>query len=217
MSYISSTIGRKQMVGVAGLGLSLFVLVHMAGNLLIFVGPEMYNKYAHALTSNPLIYVAEAGLMAIFVAHLVVATILACLNRKAKDTNYAVAGAKTKASFAARTMWFQGVVILAFLVFHLITFKYGTYYSVMYDGIEMRDLFMLMEESFASPLYLLIYGVVLLILGTHLGHGLASSFQTLGFNGEHVDGKIKCIGKAYAVLVTVGFLMPPFYIFFVNN
>ena len=74
-----------------------------------------------------------------------------------------------------------------------------------------------MEESFAQPLYLVAYGFVLLILGTHLGHGLASSFQTLGLNGEHIDDKLKCVGKAYAVLVTVGFLLPPFYIFFVNN
>ena len=217
MSYISSTIGRKQMVGIAGLGLSLFVLVHMAGNLLIFVGPQAYNKYAHALTSNPLIYVAEAGLMAIFLAHLVLASILAYKNRAAKGATYAKPGKKTAASFAAKTLWFQGVVIIAFLIFHLITFKFGTYYPAFYDGVEMRDLFKLMEESFAQPLYVALYGVVLLILGTHLGHGLASSFQTLGWNGEHLDGKIKCIGKAYAILVTVGFLLPPIYILFVNN
>lgn len=72
MNYFSSTIGRKQMVGVAGLGLSLFVLTHMAGNLFMFIGPEAYNKYAHALTSNPLIYIAEGGLISIFLLHLVV-------------------------------------------------------------------------------------------------------------------------------------------------
>lgn len=216
MGYLSSTIGRKQMVGVAGLGLSFFVLTHMAGNLLIFVGPEVYNKYAHALTSNPLIYAAEAGLLGIFILHLILASVLAFKNRKAKETTYAVGATKNKASFASRTMWFQGVVILTFLVWHLITFKYGTYYSASYGGVEMRDLFKLMEESFAQPLYVGAYVAVLLILGTHLGHGLASSFQTLGLNGEKYDCKIKCIGKVYTCLVTIGFSLPPIYIYLVH-
>ncbi len=216
MSYFSSTIGRKQMVGLAGIGLSGFVLTHMAGNLLMFVGPEAYNKYAHALTSNPLIYAAEAGLLGMFVAHLIIALFLAFKNKKAKGSTYAVAGKKNKASFASKTMQYQGVVILAFLVWHLKTFKYGTYYPANYDGVVMRDLFRLMEESFAQPLYVVIYLIVLLILGTHLGHGLASSFQSLGLNGEKYDAKIKCIGKAYTVLVTLGFLLPPFYIYLIH-
>ncbi len=217
MSYINSTIGRKQLVGLAGLGLSLFVLVHMSGNLLVFLGPEAYNRYGHALTSNPLIYLAEAGLAALFLGHLVLASILAYRNRKARPSRYATKGVKTDPDFATKTLWFQGMVIFAFLIFHLITFKFGTYYPAFYDGVEMRDLYKLMEESFAQPLYVVGYGIVLLILGTHLGHGLHSSFQTLGLNGESVDGKLKVVGKIYAVVVTVGFLLPPLYIFFVNN
>lgn len=215
MNFFSSTIGKKQMVGVAGLGLSLFVLTHMAGNLLMFIGPEAYNKYAHALTSNPLIYIIEAGLMAVFLVHLVVALGLVLKNKIAKGSTYAVAPKKNTSSFAARTMQFQGVVIIAFLIWHLITFKYGTYYAVTYDGVEMRDLFKLMVECFGQPLYVAAYFGVVVLLGLHLGHGLASSFQTLGLNGEKYDCKIKCIGKAYAALVTTGFLLPPFYIYLV--
>ncbi len=215
MSYFSSTIGKKQLVGVAGLGLSLFVLTHMAGNLLMFVGPEAYNKYAHALTSNKLIYIIEAGLLGVFLLHLAVALGLVLKNKVAKGSTYAVAPKRSGASFAAKTMQFQGIVIIAFLIWHLITFKYGTYYPAFYDGVEMRDLFKLMVESFGQPLYVAAYFGVLILLGMHLGHGLASSFQTLGFNGEKFDSKIKLIGKIYAALVTVGFLLPPFYIYFV--
>ncbi len=215
MGYFTSTVGRKQMVGLAGLGLSGFVLIHMAGNLLIFLGPQVYNKYAHALISNPAIYFFEVILVAMLVVHMVIALFLAFKNKKAKGSTYAVMGKKNRASLASRTMQFQGVVILAFLVWHLITFKYGTYYPANYDGIEMRDLFRLMEESFKNPLYVGGYLIVLVILGTHLGHGLASSFQSLGLNGVKYDFKIKYIAKAYAVLVTIGFLLPPFYIYLI--
>ncbi len=215
MSYFTSTIGRKQMVGLAGLGLSVFVLTHMAGNLLMFVDPEIYNKYAHTLTSNPVIYFVEAILIGMFLIHMVIALFLVFKNKKAKGSNYAVMGRKNSASLASRTMQFQGVVILAFLVWHLITFKYGTRYLVSYDGIQMRDLFRLMEESFKNPLYVGAYLIVLVILGTHLGHGLASSFQSLGLNNAKYDSKIKCIAKVYAFLVTVGFLLPPLYIYLI--
>lgn len=216
MNYFSSTIGRKQMVGVAGLGLSLFVLTHMAGNMLIFVGEEAYNKYAHALTSNPLIYVAEAGLISIFLIHLVLAILLTWKNKEAKETKYAVSPKKNTASFASKTMWAQGIIILGFIILHLITFKYGTMYEATYDGVIMRDLFKLMVEVFSSPIYVFSYFAVLLLLGMHLSHGLASSFQTLGLNGEKYDAKIKCISHGYALLVTIGFISQPFYVFFIH-
>ena len=216
MNYFTSTIGRKQMVGVAGLGLSLFVLVHMAGNLLMFVGAEAYNKYAHALTSNPFIYAAEAGLISIFMIHLVIAILLTLKNREAKGSSYAVSPKKNTASFASKTMWAQGVIILAFVVLHLRTFKYGPIYDVSYDGVVMRDIFKLMVEVFSSPYYVFFYFGVLLLLGLHLSHGLASSFQTLGLNGPKYDDKIKKIGHAYAALVTLGFISQPFYVFFVH-
>jgi succinate dehydrogenase / fumarate reductase cytochrome b subunit len=68
--WLGSSVGRKQLIGVSGLGLSLFVLIHMAGNMLILASPEAYNKYSHALVTNPLIYAAEVGLVLLFLAHL---------------------------------------------------------------------------------------------------------------------------------------------------
>lgn len=216
MNYLMSTIGKKQMVGVAGLGLSLFVLVHMSGNLLIFAGPEAFNKYAYALTSNPLIYVAEAGLLTIFLIHLLVALGLAFYNKVAKQKKYAVAATKTKASYASKTLQYQGIIILAFLIWHLISFKFGPHYEVTYDGTEMRDLFTLVIEYFQNPLNVAAYVFVLFLLGMHLSHGLASSFQTLGLNGEKFDPTIQKIGKAYAFIVTAGFISQPVYVYFVH-
>jgi len=217
MSYFSSTIGRKQMVGVAGLGLSLFVLVHMAGNMLMFIGAEAYNRYAYALTSSPLIYVAEAGLISIFLLHAVVAIVLTIKNKKARGSNYAVSPKKTSSSFAAKTMWAQGVIIIGFVILHLNTFKYGTHYDVTYDGVMMRDVFRLMVEVFQNPVYTFSYFGVLILLGMHLSHGFASSFQTLGLNGAAYDSKVTMAGHVYALLVTIGFISQPFYIFFIHN
>ena len=88
--YLVSSIGRKQLIGVAGLGLSLFILTHMLGNMLLFFndGGESYNRYAHALMSNKLIYVAELGLLFIFIAHIVFATYTTIKNKQARPIGY---------------------------------------------------------------------------------------------------------------------------------
>lgn len=214
-SYLGSTIGKKQLIGLAGLGLSLFILTHMAGNLLIFVGPEAYNKYGHALTSNPLIYLAEGGLIAIFVLHIILATFLTAKNQKAKKSKYAVSASKTEASFASKTLWFQGVVILAFVIWHLLTFKFGETYYITYQGEEIRDLFKLMVEVFQSPIYVAGYVTVVAILWLHVGHGFSSSLQTLGLNGERMDPVVTKLGHAYAAIVCLGFIIQPIFVYFV--
>lgn len=220
MNRLLSTIGKKQMVGVAGLGLSLFVLMHMLGNLLIFVGPQAYNEYAHKLTSTKVIYLMEAGLLGIFLLHIVMAIVLVLRNKGAKGSSYAVSPSKNKASFASKTMQFQGIVILLFTVLHLIGFKFGPSgegYQAVYHGEQIRDLYKLVVETFTQFPPVAFYVVVLLLLGMHLSHGFASSLQTLGLNGEKYDCKVKLAGKVYAVIVTVGFLSTPIYIFLTNN
>jgi len=215
--YLMSTIGRKQLIGVAGLGLSLFVLTHMLGNLLLFVqdGGESYNRYGHALMSNKLIYVAELGLLFIFVAHIIFATYTTIMNKKARPESYKkTATGKKKTSFAQKTLMHQGIIILIFVVLHLITFKYGNFYAVDYNGETMRDLYSLVVEVFQSPYYVVFYVISVFLLGLHLGHGLSSSIKTLGFNNEKYNSKIELAGTAYAILVTVGFMAQPIYIYF---
>jgi len=214
MNYLSSTIGKKLLVGLAGLGLSLFVLVHMMGNLFLFVGQEAFNKYAHALTSNPLIYVAEVGLVSIFLLHIVLALYLTWKNKDAKGSRYAKAAKRTSASFSSRTIHYQGIIILAFVVYHLITFKYGPHYEITHDGILMRDIFTVVVDSFQNPLIVGAYVFTVILLCLHLSHGLASSLQTLGLNGEKYDSKVKLVGNAYAAIVTLGFVSQPIFVFF---
>ena len=216
-SYFLSTIGRKQVVGVTGLGLSLFVLSHMLGNLLIFVGPESYNRYGHAMITNPFIEVAELGLLFFFVCHLGIALALSFENKKALPQSYATSATGEKStSLIQKTMWHQGVIIGVFVVLHLVTFKYGAYYEYvsLETGEVIRDLHRLIIEVFHQPLYVLWYIAALVVLGGHLSHGVSSAVRTIGFNHPKYDGKVRGIGLLYAGAVTVGFIAQPVYAFF---
>lgn len=205
-------------MALTGLGFCLFVLIHMAGNLLIFVSPEAYNKYGYQIVSNPFIYVAEAGLVLFFLIHIVKGIRLTLLSKSARPQRYAVQTSGDKAaSFASKTMIHQGVVIGVFAVYHLITFKFGPHYTTTIDGAEMRDLFKLMVEVFEQPLYVAGYIFALVILGFHLSHGFSSALQTLGINHPHWTPCFKKAGWAYAALVSVGFISQPIYIFFFHR
>lgn len=216
--WISSTIGRKQLVGVTGLGLSLFVLSHMAGNMLILVGPQAYNEYGHALISNPLIYIAEAGLVALFLVHLYLALMLQFRNWGARDSRYAVlANGEKGTSLTKRSLWAQGLLILVFTILHLITFKYGAHYTADYGNGPIRDLHRLVIEVFSEPGYVLWYLVSLFVLMLHLSHGVGSSIHTLGFDHPRFHRPIHYFSYFYAVIVFGGFISQPLYVFFLRG
>jgi succinate dehydrogenase / fumarate reductase cytochrome b subunit len=212
-AYLGSSIGKKKLVGLSGLGIVGFTLAHMAGNLLLFVGPDAYNRYSHALVSNPAIYLAEAGLVAIFLLHIVLTVQLTRDNRAARPVAYAASARGGKrTSFAARTAILSGLLMLAFVVLHLWTFKYGEYYATSVDGVEMRDIHRLVVEKFQEPLYVGWYLLCLLILGMHLSHGVSASFQSLGlFASNHPT--LKKLGLALAAVIAGGFILQPLLIF----
>lgn len=218
LSVLSAQIGKKYVVGISGIALSLFVLTHMLGNLLIFVGPEAYNRYSYALISNPLLIVAELGLLAFFLAHVVLAILLTVRNRGARTNRYAVASSGAKrTTLVQKTLWAQGMVILIFVVLHLVTFKWGTHYEVTYNNLVMRDLYRLVLEVFQSPGYVAWYTISVALLLFHLSHGLQSSIQTLGFHHPKYTRTIQWVSRAYAVLVGVGFISQPLYVFFIQQ
>ncbi len=212
--FLNSTIGQKYIVATTGLLFALFTLSHVTGNFLIFVGPEAYNMYSHALISNPLIYVAEAGLVLLFMVHMATATHLTMKNFAARPEPYAVTASGDKATNkVTKMMWIQGIVILIFTVFHLITFKFGTLYTAVYDGVEVRDLHRLVIEVFQSPAYVAGYVVVMLLLGLHLSHGFQSVFKTFGFNHPQYEDRLRALGILFSLFVALGFSAQPVYVF----
>ncbi|NCN95087.1 MAG: succinate dehydrogenase cytochrome b subunit [Bdellovibrionales bacterium] len=214
MNFLKSTIGRKQLVGLAGLALAGFVFAHMLGNLLILVSPRAYNEYGHALVSNPLIYIAEAGLVAFFVVHVILAVVLTLRNRNSREVKYAMAASgDKKTSLVKKSLWAQGMILLIFVVLHIITFKYGEFYSVNYGNGEIRDLHRLVVEVFQLPGYVVWYVISLVLLGYHLSHGVASSFQTLGLSHPKYTPKIKLGSLLFALVVSAGFIIQPIYVY----
>lgn len=209
-----ATITRKQIVALSGIGLAVFVMIHMAGNMLIFLGPQAYNEYSHALTSNHFIYVAELGLIAMFLGHAFYASYLTWKNYRARDTRYAMraSGAK-RTPWLHRTLFAQGLILLVFVILHLITFKYGPEYSVNYGHGEIRDLFKLVVEEFHEPELVAWYVVALLILGFHLSHGVSSTVQTFGLHHPRYQKAIFRFGVLYALVVSLGFIAQPIYIY----
>ena len=213
--YFSSTIGRKQAMALAGLGLCLFVLIHAVGNMLLFKSPKAYNEYSHALVTNHLIYLAEAGLVFIFLAHIFQGVILTIRNRHSREPGYAVRSNGAKGtSLAKRSMILQGLIIVIFVVLHLREFKFGPHYDVVYNGEKMRDLFRLVHATFQSPLYVGWYVLAVVILCFHLSHGFYSALQTLGMQNDRYRPLSQKLSVAYGVLVCGMFAAQPIYMLF---
>jgi succinate dehydrogenase / fumarate reductase, cytochrome b subunit len=214
-SFIFTSVGKKYLMALSGLVWAGFTLVHMAGNMLMFVSKDAYNSYGHMLTSGSIIYVVETLLIGSILLHVLYGVALTLQNRKARGPQkYAMTGSKIKgASLSSRTMIFQGTLILMFIILHLITFKFGTHYDTTVNGVVMRDIFRLVFEVFADPIYVAWYSVCLLLLGIHLSHGVGSTLQSLGLFADRDDKKLKIVSWVYGAVVACGFLSQPLYVF----
>ena len=218
----TSQVGKKLLTGITGLGLTLFVLGHMAGNLSYFAGHEAYNAYAHKLMSlGPLFYFIELGLLAFFVFHIVLGINIYLGKRAARKQGYkrykSVGGA-SRQSLSSRSMIITGITLAVFLVFHLLSFKYGEYIDSATqfdaDGKPYRDLAKLVEKKFESPLYAFGYTGMMLLLALHLRHGVWSAFQSLGATNPRLTPLIYSLGALLGILIAVGFIVLPLWIFF---
>lgn len=205
-NYFTSSIGKKQIVALTGFGLLGFTVTHLAGNFFLFIGADAFNKYAYTLTSNPLIYVAEAGLIGMFLLHIILTLVLKTENHSARPVKYYN---KTKTgrgeTFASSTMPITGVIMLVFIILHLMNFKFGTEYITTVDGVTMRDLYRVVIEYFANPLYVAWYCFAVCTLGLHTSHGVQSVFQTWGFNHKSYTPHLKTAGMLYGLFVAIGF------------
>ncbi len=215
--FYRTSIGKKYIMAISALIWAGFVVTHMAGNMLILVSPDLYNSYGHGIVTSGILIPAEVVLVLALITHVVMAIVLTIENRKARGPErYAVKPKGDKGgSLASRTMAVQGTIILAFIIYHIITFKYGPVYETTVHGVVMRDLHKLILEVFRKPEYVAWYTVSLILLGLHLKHGVASTFQSLGFKNEHFAPMIYKLSVAYGVIVALGFLSQPFYVYFI--
>jgi len=209
---LTSSIGRKLLMAATGLLLIGFLVVHLTGNLLIFVGPTAFNEYGEALVSNHFIYVAEFGLLALFVLHFVMGIAVTRENRAARPAPYVVkrrAGHTSNKSLASTTMIVSGLIVLVFVPLHLWTFKFGAWYE---DPATpgMRDLHRLVVEVFRDPLHVAWYVVAMTVIGFHLWHGFASGVETLGVGSRR---PVRRFSRLLAVALAGGFAIIPIVLF----
>jgi succinate dehydrogenase cytochrome b subunit len=212
--FLSSSVGTKILVALTGLGFAAFLVEHLVANLMVLTDPHGYNAYAHRLLTNPLIYIAEAGLVLLFGVHAFKAVAVTLRNRRARGAGYEVkrrAGRNSRKSLASTTMIFTGLWLLAFIVIHLKTFKFGPSYETP-DG--MRDLARLVFEVYREPFHVAFYILSMIVVGLHLSWGLSSAFQSLGLEHSRYNALIRGAGWTIAVVMAVGFALIPAVIYF---
>jgi len=211
----SSSVGTKLLLGLTGLLLFLYLILHLAGNALIFAGPEIFNEYSHALISNPLIIPIEIALLLVFLVHVYKAITNYVANRSARPVGYELkryAGHTSRKSFASSTMILSGLVVFVFIVIHVKQFKYGAWYQTVSDN-PIRDLARTEYEVFAHPAWVAFYVIATLLVGLHLRHGISSGFQSIGFDHPLYTRRLTRWGIAFAILIGGGLALIPIWVF----
>ncbi|NUO83479.1 succinate dehydrogenase cytochrome b subunit [candidate division KSB1 bacterium] len=209
---VKSSIGSKVIMALTGLGLVLFVLIHMTGNLQMFIGQEAMNNYAVTLRKVPLLlWVARLGIIGFFVFHVIDGIRLKLKNRAARPVGY-VSKNTVKATLASRTMVISGLIILAFLVYHLLHFTLGVTnpeHFALRDAQGRPDVFNMVVYGFQNVLVAGGYILAIVLLFAHLSHGAASWLQSLGWNHPKVNAIAKVVAPAVTWLVCLGFVSVP--------
>jgi succinate dehydrogenase / fumarate reductase cytochrome b subunit len=210
----ATSVGTKILIGITGLALFFYLIIHVAGNLVVFFGPAAFNKYAYTLEGNPLIPIIEIGLLLIFLVHVYKTVRMFLANQAARPVGYAQkkkAGPPSRKTFASSTMIFSGLWLLAFIIIHVKAFRYGVEYDWPEGG---RDLYRLEMENFSNPLMVGFYVLSMLVVGSHLWHGISSGFQSLGLDKPAWTRFILPAGKVIAVLIAAGFIVIAVWAYF---
>jgi succinate dehydrogenase / fumarate reductase cytochrome b subunit len=204
----STSVGTKILIGVTGLALFIYLIIHIAGNLLIFFGPEVFNNYAYTMeVRNPALPAIEIALLLVFLVHIYKTVTMFLGNQSARPTRYAVkkyAGPPSRKSFASSTMIVSGLWLLAFLLVHVKAFRFSPEYPWPSGG---RDLYRQEFENLSNPLVVGFYMLSMIVVGSHLWHGIASGFQSLGADHPTITPTLLVAGKVLAVLIAGGFIV----------
>ncbi|MDL2275767.1 succinate dehydrogenase cytochrome b subunit [Desulfosarcina sp. OttesenSCG-928-G10] len=203
---LGSSVGKKLMMAVTGLSFCGFLTVHLAGNLTLYKGRDAFNHYAATLhTVEGLVLLAELGLLFLALVHITTGMVLFLKNRAARPVRYQVnmiAGGRT---IGSATMPYTGLILLAFVVFHLMEFHFvDKTHTTVFD---------LVQGAFSSPVHVVLYIIVAFTAAIHVSHGLWSAFQTVGINHPRYTPLIRNLGLVFAMVIGMGFGFLPIYIF----
>ena len=204
-NFFTTSIGRKQLMALTGLGLSGFLVIHLSGQLLLLAGDGgvLFNQYAEWISSQIWINPARAGLLLILIIHVSLAFQLSSENRKARGTPYYYKSA-SDATYASRHMLLTGVLILGFVVIHLFNFTWA-------DASGPGGLYGLVTQYFANPVWSSFYVLCMIVLAYHLVHALQSVFQTFGIRHKKFTPLIRGICMILAVGLPAAFASIPIW------
>jgi len=211
--FLKSSIGRKVAMALSALFLMIFLLQHFVINLLSVFSPDAFNEVSHFMGTFWVIqYVMQPVLIFGVLFHFIMGFALEIKNKKARTISYAKNNGAANSSWMSRNMIYSGLFILIFLVIHFLDFwipEINTKYIVgdmtgMHNG-EFRY-FHELQEKFVPLWRVALYCLGFVFLALHLLHGFSSAFQSMGANNKYTKG-LKGFGKAYAVIIPLGFIV----------
>jgi succinate dehydrogenase / fumarate reductase cytochrome b subunit len=219
--FFTSAIGRKIVMALTGIFLITFLLVHVGLNACIFAdwvdakdNGEMFNKAAHFMGSTIITRILEMVLFAGFILHIIQGYVIEAKNRTLRGQGYKNALGSRGSTWMSRSMALLGTLIFLFLILHISKFWWSSRIthdldSVVYNNVEMHNVFLRMYDVFQEPLIVVAYLIGVAALGFHLWHGFHSAFRSMGVHNKKYLGLLKGLGYGFTVLVSVGFALMP--------
>lgn len=215
----NTTLIHKLIMAATGLFLCFFLVIHLLGNLQLLLpeseAREQFNWYSHLLSGNILIKIISYVLYLSLIGHAVYSLIITRKNKASNGSKYVYDRRSQVSSWNSRNMGVLGTIILIFLVIHFkdywYVYKFGT---LPLDAKGNKDLYELVVSSFEQGWYVLIYEICFLALGFHLLHGFYSAVRTVGLYHPKFVKAVKIFGWIYTLIITLGFMLIPIYVYF---
>tara|TARA_A100001011_G_C14022737_1_gene720167 strand:+ start:53 stop:712 length:660 start_codon:yes stop_codon:yes gene_type:complete len=211
--FLNTTIGKKIIMALSGFFLSIFLVVHLSGNLLLFKGAEAFNQYVVFLHSTKLLLrIAEVGLVSIFLIHIINGFYLTIINRKASNNRYLVSPTNKTTSLSSRSMIISGIMVLLFLVVHIRTFWVN--FQLQAPDFDFYKLVSGNDFGFGRPEITLFYIICICFLSLHLKHGFESAFKTFGVVNYSYKSIIGLVSIFFWLIIPLGFISVVIYLGF---
>ena len=209
VNILKAAIGKKLMMAATGLAFCGFLVVHLLGNFTLYGGKDLFNSYAEHLHSlGPLVTLFELGLLSLAVVHVLTGLTLFYENWRARPVGYCMKKRAGGRTIGSATMPYTGIVLLAFVVFHLINFHFV-------DKAD-RTIFEIVSNAFSHPCYVVLYVLAMIVAAIHVSHGLWSAFQTLGANHPKYMPVVRAVSILFSLVVGIGFGAIPIFVYIVT-
>ena len=217
-NLFKSSLGKKYIMAISGGALFLFVVGHLLGNLQIFLGLKAINRYGHFLQTNKeILWPVRFGLLGMVALHIWSAVKLSAENKAARPIGYADNPVPAAATYASRTMLMSGLIIAAFVLYHLLHYTVqvrslnftGKDFLALHDAEGQHDVFRMMVAGFSQPLVSGFYILAMGLLCLHLSHGVSATFQSLGLKNPVYGPLIDQFAKTVAWVIFIGYISIP--------